>query len=139
MTDYEKLIKEARTLEGMYYDEDKIVQGIAFSSKDEYYIVIRNIYGNNIFEVDWNTDIEDILNTLEDFKKQCYKPLTKVFTYHPFHEAHNFATYHVYSCRFLKTISEVEVMHTDEDNITPIEKIHEEIRRILNQKKDSKK
>ena len=41
MTDYEKLIKEARTLEGMYYDEDKIVQGIAFSSKDEYYIVIR--------------------------------------------------------------------------------------------------
>ena len=137
MTDYEKLIKEARTLEGMYYDGKKIVQGYVSKIDDDYSIGIRGIHNNNIFDTEWSDDVDDILNTLEHFKKQCYKPLNKVVTLHPFHEEYSSACHHVHSCYFLSGISQVEVIKIDSGTVTPIEEIHEEIRRILNQKKQA--
>ena len=48
------------------------------------YIAIYDIHNdNNTIDIEFTDDIEDILNTLEDFKKQCYKPLTNVFTFSP--------------------------------------------------------
>lgn len=137
MTDYEKLIKEARTLEGMYYKGTKIVQGQVCKLDDEYSIVMHDIHDNSILDTEWSDDVEDILNTLEGFKKQCYKPLNKVVTLHPFHEEYNRSSHHIYSCQFLSSISEVEVIEVDSGTVTPIEEIHEEIRRILNQKKQA--
>ena len=35
MTNYQKLIKEVRSLEGMYYKGEKIVQGVASKNSHE--------------------------------------------------------------------------------------------------------
>ena len=80
-----------------------------------------------------------MLKELDRFKSLCYKPLTNVFTYHSSYENHAVTKNHVYSCEFLKAISGCEIKYTLHEHITPIEEIHEEIRRILNEKKDSKK
>ena len=81
MTDYEKLIKEARTLEGLYFQGQKIIQTtLSMECKDSYYFSLCdvkdcNFYDSNIYS--YNT----MLKELDRFKSLCYKPLTKVFTY----------------------------------------------------------
>ena len=137
MTDYEKLIKEVRTLEGMYYDSKKIVQGVAsidcigglsFMLQDDEDDVI---YSSEDFE------INEALNNLDEIKKQCYKPLSKVFTFTSDAKHIEECKRHRDSCYFLQSLNkdiEISIAFTAED-ITPIEEIHEEIRRILNQKK----
>lgn len=141
MTDYEKLIKEARTLEGMYYDGKKIIQsiasidcigGLSFMLQDG---EDDAIYSSEDFE------INDALNNLDKIKKQCYKPLTKVCTITTSNCEYNKYKTHVNATYYLSSISKnVIVEHSNNLNeFTDINLIHEEIRRILNKKKDSKK
>ncbi len=145
MTDYEKLIKEARTLEGMYYEGKKIVQGVAYRDclggaafvfQDDEDDIIYSSEDYMSFD-----EVLEALNKLDEIKKECYKPLIKVFTFTSDSKHIEECKRHRDSCYFLQSLNkdiEISIAFTDED-ITPIEEIHEEIRKILNQKKDSKK
>ena len=136
MTDYEKLIKEARTLEGMYYKGKKIVQGCVGKVDDRYCIAIRGEHDNNITEIDWSDDIDDILNELEAIKNKCYKPLTKVNLPSTASDLYEEYVHIIDAYQCLKRISNEEIDADyvfDAKDVTPIKEIHKEIKRILNE------
>ena len=137
MTDYEELIKEARTLEGMYYNGKKIVQSIAsIDCIGGLSFMIQDDNDDAIYS-SGDYDIDEVLRELERIKKQCYKPLTKVFIFSPDSNHIDECKAHRYACDFMLSLNNdivVNIACTDE-HVTPIEEIHEEIRRILNQKK----
>ena len=134
MTDYEKLIKEARTLEGLYFKGQKIIQTtLSTECKDSYCFLLCNIKDCNFYYSDVYS-YNAMLKELDRFKSLCYKPLKVIYT----NDTDRIDR--VSAIGYLNIISNIDIKEANDTNIiTPIEDIHEEIRRILNQKKDSKK
>ena len=83
----------------------------------------------------YHYDFSDVIEELENFKKQCYTRFEKVVTMSAFDD--NVFDRNINQSRavqFLKTISDVEVVYTDsEEDITPVKELKKEIKQILNE------
>ena len=137
MTDYEKLIKEVRTLEGMYYNNRRIVQGIAYI--DELSFVLQDdeddiIYSSEDFM--FFDDVLEALNKLDEIKKDCYKPLEVVQTINILTDESDDYLHHHNASHYLKNLSsDLTVKYVDNsDDLTDINLINKEIKRILDEK-----
>ena len=136
ITDYEKLIKEVRTLEGMYFKGEKIIQTtLSTEGKDSYCFLLCNIKDCNFYYSDvysYNT----MLKELDRFKSLCYKPLEIVHTINILTNKSDDYLHHHNASHYLKNLSsDLTVKYVDNsDDLTDINLINKEIKHILDEK-----
>ncbi len=136
MTNYEKLIKEARALEGMYYKGEKIVQSVGvLHGGNGCSVLLMDIKDDPIFHSMYHYDFSDVIEELENFKNQCYTRLEEVVVVSVTSEdAHSKHQDQLNAAYFLKSISDIEINYTDcEECITPLKILKKEIKQILNE------